>query len=321
MHIPGRPPSLPPGFRLIPRRFWLALGAASLVACGAVNAQPSVAPSAAQPAAQPAVQPADSAATPRAWQTPAVRQQAQAFLQRWRSGALAALDDAALLATFRDLPPEVLATAVEAGTRQHEGFEIWMQRQERIDGSWNERPFLNHIKFRQQPRQVYMAWLPGGPKAGQEILYDARRRPDALYGHLGGAFNVMSIWTPLDGRLARQNSNHTVLDLSPRFVADVVSSEWQRYRSEGRSPRADHIEVTQVAGQRTVALTWSPGAGPPAHYAARTRICLNLRQPWVLQAEAWDAAGEIQERILFEKVVPTVFTDADFDPEHPSYRF
>lgn len=252
------------------------------------------------------------------WQTEDVRKQARDLLQRWQAGALLALDDEALVRSFRTLPPEVLATALELGASQHEGFEIWMKRQERIGGRWNDKPFLNHIKFRQQPRQVYMAWLAGGPKAGQEILYDALRRPDAMYGHLGGAFNVMSIWTALDGSLARDNSNHTVLDLSPRFVAEVVSAEWQRYRSEGRDARADLMEVATVAGQRTVALTWAPG---PAHYAPRTRICLNLRQPWVLQAEAWDADGEIRERILFERVVPAHFTDADFDPANPAYRF
>ncbi|MEG9476837.1 DUF1571 domain-containing protein, partial [Acinetobacter baumannii] len=34
-----------------------------------------------------------------------------------------------------------------------------------------------------------------------------------------------------------------------------------------------------------------------------------------------DADGEIRERILFERVVPAHFTDADFDPANPAYRF
>ena len=255
------------------------------------------------------------------WQTEAVRQQARELLQRWQAGTLHALDDEALVQSFRALPPEVLATALALGASQHEGFEIWMKRQERIGGRWNDRPFLNHIKIRRQPLQVYVAWLSGGPKAGQEILYDARRRPDEMYGHLGGSLNVLSMWMSLDGSLARQNSRHGVQDLSPRFIADVVSAELQRYRAEGRSPQADVIEVATVAGQRCLALSWTPPSGPPAHYAARTRICLNLRQPWVLQVESWDAAGEIQERILFDKIVPATFTDTDFDPANPAYRF
>ncbi len=255
------------------------------------------------------------------WQTEAVRQQARTLLQRWQAGGLQALDDEALVHTFRALPPEVLATALALGASQHEAFEVWMKRHERIDGRWNDRPYLNHIKIRRHPLQAYVAWLVGGPKAGQEILYDARRRPDEMYGHLGGSLNVLSMWTSLDGSLARQNSRHSVLDLSPRFIADVVSAELQRYRAEGRSPQADVIEVATVAGQRCLALSWTPPSGPPAHYAARTRICLNLGQPWVLQVESWDAAGEVQERILFDKIVPATFTDTDFDPANPAYRF
>lgn len=257
----------------------------------------------------------------RAWQTDAIRQQGKALLQRWQAGELHKLGDEALLSLFRELPTEVLVTAMQQGAAQPEGFEIRMQRQERINGEWSDKPFLNHIRLRRQPRQVYMAWLPGGPKAGQEILFDARQRTDAMYGHLGGVLGFVSKWIPLDGGIARQNSNHTVLNLGPDFVAEVLAREVTRQSSAGRSTRADQVEVISVAGQRTVALTWSPGAADPAAYAARTRVCLNLRQPWALQIESWAASGEIRERILYERVEPKAFTDLDFDPQNPAYRF
>lgn len=257
----------------------------------------------------------------RGWQTEAIRQQARALLQRWQGGELNKLDDEALLALFRELPTEVLVTAMQTAAAQPEGFEIRMQRQERIDGDWQDKPFLNHIRLRRQPRQVYMAWLPGGPKAGQEILFDARQRTDAMYGHLGGVLGFVSKWIPLDGSIAKQNSNHTVLNLGPDFVAEVLGREVGRQAAAGRSNRADQVEVMQVAGQRTVALTWSPGTSDPVAYAARTRVCLNLRQPWALQIESWAASGEIRERILYERVEPKSFTDQDFDPKNPAYRF
>lgn len=260
-------------------------------------------------------------AQPKGWQTDAVRQQAKSLLQRWQGGELHKLDDAALLALFRELPTEALVTAMQTAASQPEGFEIRMQRQERIDGDWPDKPFLNHIRLRRQPRQVYMAWLPGGPKAGQEILFDARQRTDAMYGHLGGVLGFVSKWIPLDGTIAKQNSNHTVLNLGPDFVAEVLAREVGRQSAAGRSNRPDQVEVMQVAGQRTVALTWSPGSADPAAYAPRTRVCLNLKQPWALQIESWSASGEIRERILYERVEPKVFTDQDFDPKNPAYRF
>lgn len=257
----------------------------------------------------------------RGWQGAAVQAQAQAWLKRWQAGELATLDDATLLSEFKALPTEVLVTAMQLGAGQHQGFEIRMQRQERIDGTWQGKPFLNHIRLRRQPQQVYMAWLSGGPKAGQEILFDARVRSDAMYGHLGGMLGVVSKWIALDGGMARQNSNHTVLNLGPDFVAEVLAKEVTRNATAGRSTRPHEVEVLRVAGQRTVALTWAPGAADPAAYAARTRVCLNLRQPWALQIESWSAAGEIRERILYERVEPKSFTDLDFDPKNPAYRF
>lgn len=257
----------------------------------------------------------------KGWQTEPIRQQARALLQRWQGGELHKLDDEALLALFREVSTEVLVTAMQMGAGQHEGFEIRMQRQERIDGDWPDKPFLNHIRLRRQPQQVYMAWLPGGPKSGQEILFDARQRTDAMYGHLGGMLGFVSKWIPLDGSIARQNSNHTVLNLGPDFVAEVLGREVGRQLAAGRSNRADKVEVAQVAGQRTVALTWAPGAADPAAYAARTRVCLNLKQPWALQIESWAASGEVRERILYERVEPKSFTDLDFDPKNPAYRF
>jgi len=260
-------------------------------------------------------------AQPKGWQTEAIRQQAKALLQRWEGGELGKLGDAALRALYHELPTEVLVTAMQMGAGQHEGFEIRMQRQERIDGDWPDKPFLNHIRLRRQPQQVYMAWLPGGPKSGQEILFDARQRTDAMYGHLGGVLGFVSKWIALDGSIAKQNSNHTVLNLGPDFVAEVLGREVGRQIAAGRGTRADQFDVLKVAGQRTVALTWAPGAADPAAYAARTRVCLNLKQPWALQIESWAASGEIRERILYERVEPKAFTDLDFDPKNPAYRF
>lgn len=257
----------------------------------------------------------------RSWQTEPIRQQAKALLQRWQGGELNKLDDEALLALFRELPTEVLVTAMQLGAGQPEGFEIRMQRQERIDGEWQDKPFLNHIRLRRQPRQVYMAWLPGGPKAGQEILFDARQRTDAMYGHLGGMLGFVSKWIALDGSIAKQNSNHTVLNLGPDFVAEVLGRKVSRQAAAGRDTRPEQVEVIRVAGQRTVALTWVAHPGDAGAYAARTRVCLNLRQPWALQIESWSTSGEIRERILYESVEPKVFTDLDFDPKNPAYRF
>ena len=248
-----------------------------------------------------------------------VAQEAQSLVERIQAGDIAKLTDADVIDTFKRLTPEVIASYLELGVQPYNEYELWMRREERLGGKWPAKPFLNHIKYRHRPRQLYLKWLTGGPKAGQEMIFDETRRKDALYGHVGGVFNVMSIWTPIDGALARSNSNHTVADLGLQSICAIVTAERALYHAGGRRPFPDGIEIGEVAGQRTVALTWvAPSA---RHYAYRTKVYLDLRQPVVRGIEAWDADGTLIERIFLDKIVRTTFKDEDFDPANEAYAF
>lgn len=265
------------------------------------------------------------AAAPGAPEPAALGQAARAFVERIRSGELAALPDDELIQAFKQQEPEVFASYLELGAQSLNEYEMWMRREERLASGWTERPFLNYIKYRHQPRRVYMKWLKGGAKAGQEILFDEGKRKDAMYGHLGGLLNVMSVWTPLDSAMARDNSRHTVNDLGMQSIVAIVVAERALYLAQGHRPYPDRIEVGEAGGQRTVALTWvappSTLAGPQRHYAKKTKVYLDLKQPWIRQIESWDDDGELIERILLDKIVPATFTDADFDPGNKAYAF
>ena len=231
------------------------------------------------------------------------------------------LDDQTLVQTATRLGSEGLLSRLEAGTRALAEYELWMRRQEQLADGWNDKPFVHYIKYRHSPRQVYMAWLKGGPKAGQEMIYDETRRKDAMYGHLAGLFNVMSMWTPLDGSLARSNSQHSVRDIGLQSIVDILHEQQARRKQAGVRLEPDLIEVSELAGQRVLAVTWVTPAGLPKGYAHKTRLYLDLQQPWVRQIESWDEQGRLQERVWFEKIQPAHFTTRDFDPANPDYRF
>ncbi|MFN4265641.1 MAG: DUF1571 domain-containing protein [Aquabacterium sp.] len=202
-------------------------------------------------------------------------------------------------------------------------YELWMHRQERLPSGWNEQAFVNYIKYRHQPRQVYMKWLPGGPKAGQEILYDETRRKDAMYGHLAGILNVTSIWTALDGSLARSNSMHSVRDAGLHAVVQILRAQLESHRQQGRM--APPVAVDNLTHEREpqVALTWVTPTDAPKHqrYAARTRIVLINASPWIRQVESWNEHDQPIERIVFERLEPAQFSEMDFSPRNQSYRF
>lgn len=242
-------------------------------------------------------------------------------VQRMNNGDWAKLNDEQLVLAVQQMGSEGLLQHLERGLTQLPEYELWMTRQERLADGWNDKPFLNYLKYRHQPRQVYMSWLKGGPKAGQEILYDETQRKDAMYGHVSGLFNVMSIWTGLDSALARSNSHHSVRDAGLQSVVEILRAQLEARRHDGKLPSPDKIEMGQAAGHRVVTVTWTSSSGEQTGYAHQTRLSLDLLMPVVRQVESWDSRGQLRERIVFERIRPTRFTSADFDPRHPAYSF
>lgn len=263
---------------------------------------------------------------PPAWavdapQSTANANEAEALVQMIKSGALLSMGDEQLLKTFGQLAPQTYSSYLELGVKPLNEYELWMKREERLSSGWTAQPFLNYIKYRHKPRQVYMKWLKDSPKSGQEIIYDETRRKDASYGHLGGLFNVTSMWTHIDGTMAKGNSNHTVRDLGMQSVVALLVDGYRLRVKEGLPAAPNLIEVAKINGERIVALTWVTPAGLTGSYAAKSKVYVNLQQPWVRMIESWNERGEMIERISFDKVVPATFTDTDFDPKNSNYAF
>ena len=121
--------------------------------------------------------------------------------------------------------------------------------------------------------------------------------------------------------MARGNSNHTVRDLGMQSVVAIVVDSNRRRLKEGLPIAPNQIEIARINGERTVALTWATPPGMTGSYAAKSKVYVDLTQPWVRMIESWDDHGEMSERISFDKVLPATFTDADFDPKNSSYGF
>jgi hypothetical protein len=231
------------------------------------------------------------------------------------------LDDAQLVARFQRLAESDLVAYLEAGTAKLNEYELWMSREERLNGQPIQKPFINYIKYRHSPRQIYVKWLPESAKAGQEIIYDELKRRDAMLGHIGGAFNLMSTWIALDGSMARSNSVHSIRDIGLQGAIEHIA-EATRYRLAHNGPKQTAaVSVVRFNGERVVMLVWVAPAGDKASYAHRTAIYLDLQRPLIRKIESWDDQDELLERIVFTKVTPARFSDLDFDPKNPAYSF
>jgi len=248
-------------------------------------------------------------------------QQAALLSKQLASGELAALSDAQVLATCDAIHPETLLMWARAEMSRYPEYEYWMSRQERLNGQWQDQPARMQIRYRHQPRQLYARWLPNGVQAGQEILYDETRRKDEMYGHLGGIMGFTSMWISLDGTLARSQSNHTVRDLGFQYVLSMLERDARSLRAAGLPEKFNRAEIVREQGMRMVALTWDLPEGAPKYYAKKVQLMLDLKHPWPRVETAWDADGNMVEKIVFERAVKKTFDATTFDTANSEYKF
>ncbi|GJH06178.1 MULTISPECIES: DUF1571 domain-containing protein [Paraburkholderia] len=299
---------------------WLSLIVAPL-ACvliaGAAAAQNDAAALAAHVA--PQVTLGASEAVANAAKLP-LEQQVKWLRNAAQSGALEQMDDAQLVALFESFDPLTVPRYIEEGPNGYPSYEFTMLRQERIRGIWPRRPDHMLVRLTREPLRIYGRWLPDGPHAGQEIIYDESKRANQMYGHLGGIFNIIPLWTSINGTLARSQSNHQVRDLGTEFIAQQFLDEGKKFANVGIT-RPAQIDVRTVDGVRVVAFTYETPTGQPEYYAKKEVLGLDLRHPYFRMAESYGNDGEIFERIVFLTITPKTFDDMAFDPKNPEYRF
>ncbi|QGZ63817.1 DUF1571 domain-containing protein [Paraburkholderia acidisoli] len=237
-----------------------------------------------------------------------------------KSGALVKMDDAQLTALFSALDPVVVPTLIKLGPSGYPSYEFTLSRWERLNGKWPSKPAHMLVKLEHDPLRIYAKWLPDGDHSGEEVIYDASKRGDEMYGHLGGLLGVMPMWTALDGTLARSQSNHKITDLGTEFIVSQFMTDAKKYVEVGASYKPQ-VEVKTVNGVRVVALTYVSPSGKPQFYAKKQTLGLDLRHPYFRTVEAYNDDGEIFEKIVIDSITPKQFDAEAFDPKNPDYKF
>lgn len=238
-----------------------------------------------------------------------------------QTNAFADWSDDDILAMAQAMKPETLVRWLRGEVAKLPEYEYRMRRQERVKDQWQSQPSLMLIRYRHAPRQVYARWLKGGSHAGQEIIYDETVRRDEMYGHLGGLFGFASIWSALDGALAKSQSNHTARELGLQFIVDTVERDGRAHVAAGGTGKFNEAKMVTESGERMLRLTWDAPSGPPTFYAKRVRLFFDLKNPWVRVEESWDESGTELEKIVIENVTRKTWNDQTFNPKNPEYKF
>lgn len=247
--------------------------------------------------------------------------QARELAQWFRTEKLLNLPDDMIAELFREMSVSTYSAFLKLSAQIYKEAEFWVRRQERLARGWTEQPFINHVKYRHQPRQVYIAWLEGGPDAGQEVIYDENIDRDRVYGHAAGMLGLQAFWVPIDSALAKISSNHSLRDMGPNYLAERFIADSEKWLKAGGDGRPSKVEMVPEAGRRFVTVTWERPKGRPHYYAKRVRLGFDLRKVYVRSVEVWDDNNQIRERIIIDNALARKLSDKEFSPDNPDYKF
>ena len=225
----------------------------------------------------------------------------------------------------------IAKAALERIDRDLTDYSATLVKRERIGDSLGEREFI-FTKIRQQPFSVYMYFL--GPEAlkAQECLYVANQNDGNLLGHAGSGLRARfgTVSLKPDGMLAMQGQRYPVTEVGIRNLTRRLIEVGEQDMQYGECEVKNFLNTT-VDGRKCTCIQVTHPV-PRKNFlfnVARIFIDNELMLPIRYEAYSWprEAGKAVGEDELIEEYTYTnlklnnSFTDADFAPNNPKYRF
>lgn len=203
-------------------------------------------------------------------------------------------------------------------------------KKERIGNSLIETVMF--AKIREKPFSVYLRFMDRSDKKtvkGREVIYVQGRNDNKLVVHTPGVQDATVGKLTLDPKswLVMQNEHHPILDIG---LANLCRQLIQRGESVGDSSRGQVKRYPGVRiGERTCCMTeiTYPVQEPKIRgYVARVFMDNQLRVP--IRVEVHEIPLErnqepqlVEEYTYRDLKLNNGYTDIDFDPQNPQYKF
>nr|WP_315491915.1 DUF1571 domain-containing protein [uncultured Rhodoferax sp.] len=253
----------------------------------------------------------------------AMDQQAQGqwLAQAYATQQLERASDGQLRAILAAMHWSVLLVPAQQWLQANPDYEFSMFRRERLQTAEQlpANPERMWVRYRHVPRAVYARWQSGGPRSGQEILYDAKVDARTMRAHLGGLLGKFSFNVDIDGALARSQSRHTVRNMGFQYIFEQVEMDRNKLKARGLPEQAESSLVYEGTRRYVEVTLRTPGA--PEFYAPLTRLRLDLSRPLLRMIECHDSEGQVFEHIMFDSVRPFAPEADAFAPSNPQFHF
>ncbi|EMI53147.1 protein containing DUF1571 [Rhodopirellula sallentina SM41] len=240
-------------------------------------------------------------------------------------------------------PPESLQPLIELAEEakkkfetEVDGYTCLLVKRETIDGKLESTKYIR-LKIRERrfdgknllrPQCIYGKFLKPKSVAGRELLYvENERDGDVLVRRGGTRLPNLTLEIDPDGRLAKQESNHSIVQTGIRPMIEQILDRLRsqidpenvkiRFYADAKvdGRPCQHIEVRQIE-QR-----------PHSTYqVAKVYVDEELKLPVFFSSYAWPDEPEAQPVLQEQYAITQIklnpkLTDLDFDRTNPEYKF
>lgn len=215
----------------------------------------------------------------------------------------------------------ILARMEQASARLKD-LTFTFYKQEYVRG--NLRPEEKIAVKQRRPTAAYLRWV-GDVNTGREVLWQKGWNDGNIRVNPGPMLPTLNL-DPL-GRMAMATDRHSIYDLGPAHIVELISRDANRLRANKALPlKVTDLGPATVRGEPARCLeNVLPKDQDPAFYASRVRVCVSERVNLPVSIEIWDVedgAMRVVERYAFEDIrINPGLSDLEFSPDNPNYNF
>jgi len=239
-------------------------------------------------------------------------------------------DAAASVAGAHPLEPALqLAAKGLASIRANiKDYSCTVVKRERIDGKLGEHEYM-FAKIRQQPFSVYLFFLGPDAVKGQEVIYVTGQNDGNMLAHAGSGVRAMvgTVSLKPQSMLAMQGNRYPITELGVENLAKRLVEVAEHDKQFGEC-EVNFFPKAKVNGRicTCVQVVHPVPRRNFRFHLARVFIDDDLLIPVRYEAYDWphEAGGDpvlMEEYTYMNVKINQGFTDADFDPKNPSYKF
>ncbi len=213
-------------------------------------------------------------------------------------------------------------------------YSAILVKRERVNGVLSAPSYMR-VKVRcprttkngDAPFSVYMKFLKPRKVSGREVIWVDGKNENKLCAHETGIMGMKRFYLDPDGWLAMQNNRYPVYDVGIENLMIKLIEKAERDKSAGmcKVSYRDGVELMKRPCSM-IELVHNEKKAPYDFHKAQVFIDKELNLPVRFISYDWPAGPaaklEVIEEYTYAKVaVNQGFTDLDFSPENPAYKY